>query len=139
MDTLIHIPFYPKEDTKMRAESSRLAGGGPTATGLVAAQKLGEQTAYLGVLSDDNGGSFLKNDFEKFGVDTSKIQINAGYRSFTSVIWLSKESASRTCVFDKGNFPPLVLDDVQKQAICDAEILMVDGNEILSGLQSRCY
>ena len=135
MDTLIHIPFYPKEDTKMRAESSRLAGGGPTATGLVAAQKLGEQTAYLGVLSDDNGGSFLKNDFEKFGVDTSKIQINAGYRSFTSVIWLSKESASRTCVFDKGNFPPLVLDDVQKQAICDAEILMVDGNEMNAAVE----
>lgn len=130
MDTLIHVPFYPNEDTKMRAESSRLAGGGPTATGLVAAQKLGEQTAYLGVLSDDNGGSFLRKDFEKYGVDVEKIQIKSGYRSFTSVIWLSKESASRTCVFDKGNLPPLVLDETQKQAICDASLLMVDGNEM---------
>ena len=130
MDTLIHVPFYPNEDTKMRAESSRLAGGGPTATGLVAAQKLGEQTAYLGVLSDDNGGSFLRKDFEKYGVDVEKIQIKSGYRSFTSVIWLSKESASRTCVFDKGNLPPLVLDESQKQAICDASLLMVDGNEM---------
>ena len=130
MDTLIHVPFYPNEDTKMRAESSRLAGGGPTATALVAAQKLGEQTAYLGVLSDDNGGSFLRKDFEKYGVDVEKIQIKSGYRSFTSVIWLSKESASRTCVFDKGNLPPLVLDETQKQAICDASLLMVDGNEM---------
>ena len=130
MDTLIHVPSYPNEDTKMRAESSRLAGGGPTATGLVAAQKLGEQTAYLGVLSDDNGGDFLKKDFEKYGVDVDHIQTKCGYRSFTSVIWLSKESASRTCVFDKGNLPPLVLDEKQKKAICDAEVLMVDGNEM---------
>lgn len=136
MDTLIHVPFYPNEDTKMRAESSRLAGGGPTATGLVAAQKLGEQTAYLGVLSDDNGGQFLKNDFEKYGVSVEKIQIQSGYRSFTSVIWLSKESASRTCVFDKGNLPPLILDNEQKKAICDAELLMVDGNEMDAAVEA---
>ena len=59
MDTLTTVENYPKEDTKLRAISSKVAGGGPTATGLVAAQKLGEQTAYIGVLSDDNGGVFL--------------------------------------------------------------------------------
>ena len=65
-DTLYNIPSYPKEDTKMRATGSKPAGGGPTATGLVAAQKLGVETAYIGVLSDDNGGKFLKEDFEKY-------------------------------------------------------------------------
>ena len=60
MDTLISLPNYPTEDTKMRALGSKQAGGGPVATGLVAAQKLGEDTAYIGVLSDDNGGKFLR-------------------------------------------------------------------------------
>ena len=41
-DTLYNVPTYPKEDTKMRATASKTAGGGPAATGLVAAQKLGE-------------------------------------------------------------------------------------------------
>ena len=54
-DTLYTIPTYPTEDTKMRAVSSKASGGGPVATGLVAAQKLGIDTAYLGVLSNDNG------------------------------------------------------------------------------------
>ena len=40
-DTLYHVPIYPRDDTKMRATGSRVAGGGPVATGLVAAQKLG--------------------------------------------------------------------------------------------------
>ena len=39
-DTLYSISSYPTEDTKTRATSSKCAGGGPVATGLVAAAKL---------------------------------------------------------------------------------------------------
>ena len=129
-DTLYNIPTYPTEDTKMRATASKTAGGGPVATGLVAAQKLGEETAYIGVLSDDNGGKFLKGDFEKYGVDTDFIEVKSGYRSFASILWLCADTATRTCVYDKGDIPPLVLNEIQKQAVRDAEILMVDGNEM---------
>ncbi len=129
-DTLYNIPTYPQEDTKMRAASSKCAGGGPVATGLVAAAKLGEQTAYIGVLSNDNGGKFLKGDFEKYGVDTTYIDVKSGCRSFASVLWLCADSATRTCVFDKGDLPALVLDGEQKKAIAAAEVLMVDGNDL---------
>lgn len=135
-DTLYNIPTYPKEDTKMRATASKSAGGGPAATGLVAAQKLGEHTAYIGVLSSDSGGIFLKGDFEKYGVDTSLIEIKDGYRSFASVLWLTADTAARTCVFDKGNLPALVLNDAQKEAIKKAEILMVDGNEMDAAVEA---
>ena len=40
-DTLIMLPEYPTEDTKMKADAISSVGGGPTATGLVAAAKLG--------------------------------------------------------------------------------------------------
>lgn len=135
MDTLITVPHYPKEDTKLRAESSRLAGGGPVATGLVAAAKLGEREGFVGVLSDDAGGKFLVEDFEKYGVDHVGTEIKSGYRSFTSVIWLSKESTSRTCVFDKGNLPPLTLSAAQKAEIFVADLLMVDGNELEAAIE----
>ena len=135
-DTLYNIPTYPTEDTKMRATASKTAGGGPVATGLVAAQKLGEDTAYIGVLSDDNGGKFLKEDFEKYGVKTDLIEIKSGYRSFASVLWLCADSTSRTCVFDKGDLPPLSLNEAQKQAVRDAEILMVDGNEMDAAVEA---
>ncbi len=135
-DTLYNIPTFPKEDTKMRATASKTAGGGPVATGLVAASKLGEKAAFIGVLSDDNGGKFLKEDFEKYGVDTSLIEVKSGYRSFASVLWLCKDTTTRTCVFDKGNLPPLALTDEQKKAIAEAEILMVDGNEMDAAVEA---
>ncbi len=130
MDTLIHVPNYPREDTKMRALSSGAAGGGPTATGIVAAAKLGADSAFIGVLSDDGGGKFLLSDFEKYGVGTEHVTVRSGYRSFTSVIWLAADSATRTCVFDKGDLPPLALNDDQVQAVREADILMIDGNEM---------
>ena len=136
MDTLINVPNYPKEDTKMRAESSKQAGGGPVATGLVAAAKLGAEAEYIGVLSDDAGGSFLIKDFKKYGVKTDNIEVLSGYRSFTSVIWLSAKASSRTCVFDKGNLPPLKLNDEQKKAIIGADLLMIDGNEMSGALEA---
>ncbi|MBR6682614.1 MAG: hypothetical protein IKL40_06490 [Clostridia bacterium] len=135
-DTLYNIPTYPKEDTKMRATASKTAGGGPVATGLVAASKLGEDTAYIGVLSDDNGGKFLKEDFVKYGVNTDLIEVKSGYRSFASVLWLCADTTTRTCVFDKGNLPPLVLNDEQREAVKNAELLMVDGNEMDAAVEA---
>ena len=108
----------------------------PWATGLVAAQKLGVDTAYIGILSDDNGGKYLLEDFQKYGVKTDLVVIKSGHRSFASVLWLCTDTATRTCVFDKGNLPPLMLNDVQRQAIRDAELLMVDGNEMDAAIEA---
>ncbi len=139
MDTLYSVPTYPHEDTKMRAVGSKPAGGGPVATGLVAAKRLGESAAYIGNLSTDSGGRFLKADFEKYGVDTSLVNLLDGYRSFTSVLWLAADTTTRTCVFDKGDLPPLVLDDKQLDAIKNAELLMVDGNEMEAAVAAAKY
>lgn len=138
-DTLYSVPTYPTEDTKMRAENMTQAGGGPCATGLVAASKLGAKTAFIGNLTDDNAGKFLAEDFEKWGVSTEFINILPGYTSFSSCIWLASDEASRTCVFYKGDVPALELSDNQMDAIKNAEILMVDGNEMGAAIEAAKY
>ncbi len=136
MDTLYTLPEFPKEDTKMAAASAKPAGGGPVATGIVAASKLGVSTEYIGVLSDDSGGDFLIKDFKKYGVGIDNIDIESGYSSFTSVLWLSQATGTRTCVFNRGDLPPLKLNEKQKEAVKKAEILMVDGNEINAAIEA---
>ena len=128
-DTLITVPSYPKEDTKLRADTISQSGGGPCATGLVAAAKLGGKCAYIGTLTDDSAGEFLLNDLKKYGVSTEFVTVIPGYTSFSSFICLSKENASRTCLFHRGNIPYQKLNDNQKEAIKNAQIIMIDGNE----------
>ena len=134
-DTLITVPNYPKEDTKLRADAVVQSGGGPCATGIVAASKLGEKCAYIGTLTDDSAGKFLMADLEKYGVSTEFVTINPGFTSFSSFIWLSKESTSRTCVFHKGDIPEWRLNEEQEKAVINAKILMIDGNEMNAALQ----
>ena len=134
-DTLITLPEFPAEDTKMRANSTCVSGGGPCATGLVTASKLGGSSAFIGVLSDENAGKFLLEDMKKYGMTDEYVDVKKGYSSFSSYILLNTKKASRTCVFNKGNLPALELSEKQKQVICDAEILMVDGNEMESAIE----
>ena len=129
-DTLITLKKYPEEDTKSRCEEIRQSGGGPVATGLVAAAKLGAECAYIGNLADDAGGRFLKADLERFGVSTEYCRVLPGYASFSSCIWLSSERATRTVVFDRGNLPPTAIGERESKAIADASLLMVDGNDL---------
>ena len=133
-DTLLTVPVFPNEDTKMRASAAVQSGGGPCATGLVAASKLGESCAFIGNLTDDSAGSFLKADMEKYEVSTEFIDVKKGYTSFTSTIWLSEETASRTCVFYRGDVPSTELSEKQKKAIENAQILMVDGNYLSAAI-----
>lgn len=134
-DLLIGLSHYPEEDTKLKADDLMKSGGGPVATGLVAVSKLGGNCEYIGNLSDDENGVFLKKDFEKYGVGTEQIKIMKGYSSFTSVIWLSRETSSRTCVFNRGNLPKLVLSKEDIERIKEADVLMVDGNELEAAIE----
>ena len=129
-DTLITVPYYPTEDTKLKATGVKECGGGPCATGLVAAAKLGAEAAYIGALAGDGGGEFLLNDMKRFGMSTEYTDVIANSSSFSSYVVLSEKNATRTCVFNKENLPQCNLDDKKKDAVKNATILMVDGNDL---------
>jgi len=136
LDTLITLPRYPEEDTKLYAKSTRTVGGGPCATGLTAAAKLGAECAFIGVLSDDAGGKMLLTELEKYGVSAEHTDVIPGYSSFCAWIWLGEDKASRTIAVDRGNLPPLTLDERKKRAIEEADILMIDGNELSAAVHA---
>lgn len=129
-DTLYRLDSFPVEDKKQRASSVTESGGGPCGTGLVAAAKLGASTAYIGFCSDDRAGAFLREDFRRYGVDTTHMTPVADTAAFVSCIWLSDDSASRTCVFHRGTVPATQIDEAAAETIRNAQILMVDGNDL---------
>ena len=129
-DTLFRLDHFPTEDKKQQALSVTESGGGPCGTGLVAAAKLGASTAFIGNCSDDRAGQFLLADFQKYGVDTAYMTPVANTTAFASCIWLANDTASRTCVFHRGTVPATQIDDTKAATIREAQILMVDGNDL---------
>ena len=129
-DTIFRLDTYPQQDTKQKAVSITECGGGPCCTGLVAAAKLGAACAYIGNVSDDATGAFLLKDLADYGVDVSMTARIPGTTGFRSCIWLADDTASRTCVFSRGDVPGTTLGEKEIAAIRDAGILMVDGNDM---------
>ena len=137
-DTLINCNTYPIEDTKQKAESVFISGGGPVGNALVVMSKLNVRTEIIGGFGSDNAGKYLLDDFKKYGVVTDNVTIINGASSFTSYIVLSSDTATRTCVFDRGSVP----DDsanLQLSAIDDASVLHLDGNYLECAIVSAKY
>lgn len=135
MDTLFRLDSFPCEDTKKKAASVTESGGGPCGTGLVAAAKLGANCAYIGHASDDRAGEFLRQDFQKWGVDTAHMKPIADTQAFVSCIWLADDAASRTCVFHRGTVPATVINEAAAETIRQSQILMVDGNDMPAAVE----
>ena len=138
LDTLINCDSYPTEDTKKRAESVFLSGGGPVGNALVVISKLGVKAEVIGALAGDNAGTYLIDDFKRYNVITDNVTRISGTSSFTSYIVLSESAQTRTCVFDRGTVPDSP-ENVRFCAIDDATVLHLDGNYLESAIASANY
>ena len=138
LDTLIVCDRYPTEDTKQKAESVFVSGGGPVGNALVVMSKLGVQTDVIGAFADDNAGTYLLEDFEKYNVGTGNAVRVQDTASFTSYIVLAENTQTRTCVFDRGTVPDNP-DNVCRAAIDDADVLHLDGNYLQSAIAAAKY
>ena len=127
-DTLMVVPRYPTEDTKLEGIETKVQGGGPCATALVAAQKLGVTTAYMGTIGDDPFGTFMMDDLKKWNVNTDYVKVIPDTVSFHAVVVLNQKTASRTCVWNKGTVAAPTAEDLNEEVIKNAKVLHLDGH-----------
>ena len=138
LDTLINCKQYPTEDTKQKAESVFLSGGGPVGNALVVMSKLGVFAEVIGGFADDNAGAYLLNDFKKYGVGIENATVLQDSTSFTSYIVLADDNATRTCVFDRGSVPDEP-NNLKLSAIDGASVLHLDGNYLECAITAAKY
>jgi len=129
-DLVLDASEYPREDTKLRVDNQSFHCGGPAATGLVAASRLGAVTAFLGVFSDDSYSKAMLDDFARYGVDTSRSPMKPGLAGGSAIVINSRKTSSRTILWTKGTVPSLSSEEVPADYIAGARMLYLDGNHI---------
>lgn len=139
-DTLMVVDRYPTEDTKLEGIETKVQGGGPCATALVAAQKLGIPAAYAGTIGDDPFGTFMMEDLRRWGVDTASVQVIPGAVSFHAVVFLNQATQSRTCIWNQGTVPQPKPEDIPDALLENAKVLHLDGHMLPCAISSakRC-
>lgn len=134
-DTLMVTDGFPAEDTKMQTVTTVIQGGGPCATALAASSKLGVISEYMGTVGSDTYGTFMVEDFKRYGVGTDHIIIKNDCISFHSFVILNVRNSSRTCIWNKGTIPALQPEEINAAAIKGAKVLHLDGHHLDAAIQ----
>lgn len=128
-DILMTADTFPREDTKLRGNETKLQCGGPCATALVAMSKLGEPVCFQGTVGDDMYGSFIQEELRKYGVDTAGVEVVPGV-SFHSFVLLNLSNTSRTCIWNRGTAAAPTEKNVDLEVLKNAQYLHLDGNQL---------
>lgn len=134
LDYLGIVPHLPEENRKLELLEFTVQGGGPTATALVTARRLGLTASYIGKVGDDDFGRCMMEELEDEGVDTSFVIVEAGASSQFAFIMVDEHTAARTILWTRGSVSRIRPDEVVLDAIGSARALLVDDLEPAAAL-----
>jgi sugar/nucleoside kinase (ribokinase family) len=128
VDTLIQLPRFPASDSKLEFSSSSLMPGGQVASAMIACQKWGLKTRYVGKIGDDDHGELHRKEFAEAGVDARLIR-TPGCSSQSSFILVDESSGERTVLWKRDERVALRPEDLERDWIVGARALLVDGHD----------
>lgn len=135
VDHLCVIPRFPQFDSKLKMLDFKKQGGGQAATAMVACQRLGLTTRYVGKVGDDEYGNYSRKSLKDEGVDTEGVVVVPGARNQFAFILIDRDTGERTIIWDRD--PRLVIrpDELHRDSICSAKVLLVDGHDAAAAVQ----
>ena len=127
IDYLGVVEQYPDINEKEEVSNLTVQGGGPVATAMVTLSRLGAPTAFIGKISDDYFGSLIKNSLTSEFVNIDHIIVEKGKRSQFAFIVIEKETGKRTVLWSRSTVTPLRADEINRDVINTAKVLLLDG------------
>ncbi|QYY34336.1 PfkB family carbohydrate kinase [Ruficoccus sp. ZRK36] len=134
-DTLCLLPHIPLDD-KVQIVQSIEQGGGPAATAIAAAARLGAKTTFIGAIGDDRNGENILSDFATEGVSTEWLVKRTETSSATAYCWVDQSTGKRSIAWTHGGAAPLTPDEVSEEAILSARALHLDGHQTPAAIRA---
>ena len=129
VDHLIVVPDYPAFDTKIRLLEHQQAAGGQTATAMVALQRLGLHTAYVGRFGSDSEGKFGFSELQAEGVDLEFAEVIDGARNQIAFIIVDARNGERTIIWDRDDRVSYAAEDAPIEQASRGRVLHLDAHD----------
>ena len=126
-DTLIHLSSFPECGSKVEYEAETILLGGQVASTVIACQRWGLSTRYVGKLGDDEASRLHAQEFFRAGTEAHLINVS-GAPSARSLILLDR-SGERTVLCRRDDRLTLQPAELQREWIVNARALHVDGHD----------
>ena len=134
-DTLCLLPRIPLDD-KVQIIECVEQGGGPAATAMVAAARLGAKAAFMGIVGDDENGENILRDFATESVDARLMVKRDEASSATATCWVDQSTGKRSIAWTHGGAAPLTPEEVSEEAILSARALHLDGHQTQAAIHA---
>lgn len=136
-DTLVPLSHYPALGGKAEYRSVTVLPGGQVATAVVACQRWGMRTRYVGKLGDDDAAALHRQEFSRAGVETQIVSVS-GADSLQSLI-LIDNGGERTVLNRRDERLSLQPADLDREWIVNARALLVDGYDTAAAVLAATW
>lgn len=137
-DTIIRLPRFPAPDDKVELLSSEVLPGGQVASALVACQRWGLETRYIGKVGDDGAGRLQCDTFAREGVEAHVLEV-AGKPSQIAYILVDQTSGERSILWKRDAALEIRPEEIHKEWITEARALLVDGHDTAAAAAAAGY
>jgi sulfofructose kinase len=124
-DTLISISDFPEPGSKANVHSLRVMPGGQVATAVIACQRWGMRTGYVGKLGDDGAAEIHRSAFAQAGVETHIITV-PHCSSAQSHILVDRQG-ERSVLWHRDPRLAMQPQELNREWVVNARALLVDG------------
>ena len=125
------IASPPLAGGRHMVDEVRITAAGTAAGTSVDLAKLGIETVVLGAIGDDELGELLVQMLDRHGVDTTRLVRKQDDRTSVSILLIGDDGERQVVVRLPGANSHLSLDDVDFDAIAEADLLHVGGVDVL--------
>jgi sugar/nucleoside kinase (ribokinase family) len=127
-DTIIRLPRFPELDSKVEILSAEVQPGGQVASAMVACQRWGLTTRYVGKVGTDEAGRLQARMFVREGIEAQVILVPSA-ASQVAFILVDEDSGERTILWKRDAAIALQPEDLRPEWITQARALHVDGHD----------
>ncbi len=119
----------PGVDAKQRLHAYLEQPGGQVPTALVALQRWGLRTAYIGPFGDDEGGRLQRDSLCREGVDCTAGRVRDGIGSQASLILVDEVTGERTVLWQRPDGLALRGDELDRAPLTAGRVLFLDADD----------
>lgn len=127
IDVLAKVPHLPGPDEVFEVPLVEVHGGGPVASAMAAAARLGTACAVVGSVGDDVWGDWIAAGLADVGVEVTHLYRRAGEASPRAVVLVESGTGRRSILYSRGDSLRLAVDEVPWDRLRGARVLHLDG------------
>lgn len=138
LDYLFVIDDFPKPDTKKEVVQWTASGGGPVATALASLSRLGLESAFYGIIGDDETGEKIVDSLKSENINTTGLIKRREAYSQTAFIAVEQNTGKRTIFWKRPSGDPLHPEELPGDFPGTANLLLLDGLMTDASLYAAC-